>query len=353
MYMTNYFKNISLSSLSTTLSSLESAITSIKGENTDTADLFNSTEWEGDSKNTLINAFDNLGNKLDTLKAKVKNFEDLVKDAKAIVDYQEEMSKSTDVSSLNANANKVINKLDSMKDTISSMSILESLAMTSSISTRSLNSDGFASGLFSVNPNKFSIARDSFDDLSKMLTTNYDSFLSLKSTVSSDSYLYYAWGVVCSVFDDIMKKRDSLENWIENFIASIDDIEKGLPETVKNVTKNSTNTYAKSHDYPSKPDYKTYENNGRVSEIKEETSSSSSGGSSYSGGGSSGSGGSSGGYSSGGSTKKTTSNTSKKTSNSSYRASNSSGSYKPPKTSNSGGKSVNKSKSTYKTSNRR
>lgn len=331
MYMTNYFKNINLSSLSSSLSSLESAISSIKGENTDTADLFNRTEWEGDSRHTLFNAFDNLGSKLDILKTKVKEFESLVKDAQAIDNYQKEMSDSTDVNSLNANASNITTKLDSMRNTISNMSTLGMSVMTSSISTRSLNSDGFGSGLFSINPNKFSIARDSFDDLSRMLKTNYDSFLSLKSTVSSDSYLYYGWGVVCAVFDDIMKKRDSLENWIENFIASIDDIEKGLPETVKNVTKNSTNAYAKSHEYPSKPDFKAYEKNGRVSEIQRHTSSSSSSGGSGSYGGGGSYYGGSGGYYGGGSGGSTSGggSTSPKTTNSSGP--------RPPKTTNSSG----------------
>ena len=251
--------------------------------------MFNSTEWEGNSKSKLREGFSNITNKLDSLKSNVEKYKNALSQAQEISTIQDTMENSIDVDALLSDASSIESKISSFKDTILGMNVLNSESYSGSLLSTSNSGDDFGTGLFSINPQKFAVARDSFNDFSSMLKTNYDSFLSLQSLISNDSYLYYGWGVICSEFDELMKKRDSMENWIENFISSMNQIENSLPEIVRSSTNNSTNTYAKTHKYPDKPSFDTYVKNGRTSEIEQESSnSSSSGDSSSSSSGSSG-----------------------------------------------------------------
>jgi len=220
-----------LSSIKTTLSSLETAVSSLKSENSSVADTFSSSiEWEGNSKTTLIEGFDRVGNDLVSLKNKISSLISAISNAIKIDEYQDKMNSSTDVSKLNSYATSVQSKLLDFKTSIDSMSLETTESYSSLLNSSVIGSDGFGSGIFQINPEKFGVARDSFKEWSDMLLADYDSFLSLKTMVSGDDYLYYAWGVVCATFDNLVKKRDNLENWIASFYENIKEIENGLPE---------------------------------------------------------------------------------------------------------------------------
>ena len=302
MFTTEYFKNISLPTISTNLASLKSGIESAKKQNTSVISLFDACEWVGESKSNLDNALKDLGTKLNELGVRVDNFIKVVSIAKEITDIQTRMKSNTDYTSLTADANTIQEKLKTIQNSYTATydNVFDNVIQKGIIMTP----NGALSYPFSVNTGKFIVAKDSFYDFSRLLKTNYDSFLSLKATVSSDSLLYNVWGTVCSIFDRIMKKCDNINSWSESFAIGIDDIEVALPEKVVAPKFFTVPAFAQTHENPGTFDINTYIKNGQVSEIKNNPPSNDTGGSSggsTTGGGYYGGGGG-GGYSGGGGT---------------------------------------------------
>ena len=178
------------------------------------------------------------------------------------------MESLTDVAALNNFATMIQEYLVQFKTNIISMaSITDDSDSNPSLSPSLMGSDGFASGVFRINPEKFRVAKDSFTEWSEMLKANYDSYLSLQGYLSSDSYLNYAWGLACQTFDNLVKKRDNIDNWVEGFITNIVEIEASLPENVKGVSDVETTSFLQNHDYPTEPSFEDYKKSGQSGNI--------------------------------------------------------------------------------------
>ena len=290
MYYTKYFSGINISTLKTSLNNLSSKVDSLKTKNESTFNKVGSANWECDAKNQFEQGFDVNAAIIDSIKTQITNFVNALGYAEVVVEKQDYMNTDgLDYSKLTSTATEVDNNITSFKNEIAK---IDSTAgyMTSSLSGST------SSKIFEVNLDGINSVKDEYSSLSSDLVSAYDLFLSMESMVSSDSYLKYAWSNIAKNFDDLMKKRDNMYSWINNYVDNLKTIENNLPDVVKGVTMSTYATYAKTRNYESEPSFDDYKSSYKGEEIVEpvhETSTDSSGsysGSSYSGGGYSGGG---------------------------------------------------------------
>ena len=275
MYKTNYFKNIQLGTIKAVISSVQSGSRTLKNENSEISGTFlNSIEWEGQAKKTLATGFNGIESRLDIINAQLTDYLEAIEYADRVVTIQKEMESSTDINVLLTDAKTIEDYMNKIKSCVTSM---ENAVEGVNELVNSVASNEFGTGIFQNNQEKFRVTKDEFNSWSNLLKDNYDSYLSMENAVSLDAYLYYAWGLVCAVFDKLATKRDSMDSWLENFIVNLKTTEDGLPENVAALTKVSVTTIAKTHKYPSKPSFDSYLKSGQKGEIKGNSTSSNKG----------------------------------------------------------------------------
>ena len=280
MYYTKYFSGINISTLKTSLNNLSSKVDSLKTKNESTFNKVGSANWECSAKNQFEQGFDVNAAIIDSIKTQITNFVNALGYAEVVVEKQDYMNTDgLDYSKLTSTATEVDNNLTSFKNEIAKIDSTYGY-MTSSLS-------GSSSKMFIVNLDGINSVKDEYSSLSSDLVSAYDLFLSMESMVSSDSYLKYAWSNIAKNFDDLMKKRDNMYSWINNYVDNLKTIENNLPDVVKGVTMSTYATYAKTRNYESEPSFDDYKSSYKGEEIVEpvEEDNSSYAGSDYSGGG--------------------------------------------------------------------
>lgn len=281
MYYTKYFSGINISTLKTSLNNLSSKVDSLKTKNESTFNKVGSANWECDAKNQFEQGFDVNAAILDSIKTQITNFVSALALADKVVEIQDYMkTDGLTYSTLKMNVSDLEERLNSFKKEILKVSSNASY-LTSSLS-------GSVSKVFLINLDGINSVKDEYSSLSSDLVSAYDLFLSMESMVSSDSYLKYAWSNIAKNFDDLMKKRDNMYSWINNYVDNLKTIENNLPDVVKGVTMSTYATYAKTRNYESEPSFDDYKASNKGEEIVEPVSedSSSYSGTGYSGGGS-------------------------------------------------------------------
>lgn len=263
MYYTKYFSGINISTLKTSLNNLSSKVDSLKTKNESTFNKVGSANWECDAKNQFEQGFDVNVAIIDSIKTQITNFVNALGYAEVVVEKQDYMNTDgLDYSKLTSTATEVDNNITSFKNEIAK---IDSTAgyMTSSLSGSTL------SKIFEVNLDGINSVKDEYSSLSSDLVSAYDLFLSMESMVSSDSYLKYAWSNIAKNFDDLMKKRDNMYSWINNYVDNLKTIENNLPDVVKGVTMSTYATYAKTRNYESEPSFDDYKSSYKGEEIVE------------------------------------------------------------------------------------
>ena len=263
MYYTKYFSGINISTLKTSLNNLSSKVDSLKTKNESTFNKVGNVNWECSAKNQFEQGFDVNVAIIDSIKTQITNFVNALGYAEVVVEKQDYMNTDgLDYSKLTSTATEVDNNITSFKNEIAK---IDSTAgyMTSSLSGSTL------SKIFEVNLDGINSVKDEYSSLSSDLVSAYDLFLSMESMVSSDSYLKYAWSNIAKNFDDLMKKRDNMYSWINNYVDNLKTIENNLPDVVKGVTMSTYTNYAKTRNYESEPSFDDYKSSAQGEEIVE------------------------------------------------------------------------------------
>ena len=138
------------------------------------------------------------------------------------------------------------------------------------------------SNKFIINYNSIlSIKNNNFQTYSSSLKEGYDKINSLQDKFNYDNYLNYAWKQVVTKFDEIISKRDSIDDWWTNYLENIKVLENQLPDNLNfNIVKVETTKYFIDHssiivNTPLLNDYISSHRTGEIVEQVEDTSSSS------------------------------------------------------------------------------
>ena len=100
---------------------------------------------------------------------------------------------------------------------------------------------------------------------SNKLVSIYKQYCEVESKVKKDSYLYYGWNAIVLVFDKMIGKRDSIENWWTNYMQNIKGIENALPDNEYTITDTETKKEAMSHDAVATPNLDSYKSDHKGS----------------------------------------------------------------------------------------
>lgn len=135
---------------------------------------------------------------------------------------------------------------------------------------------------FVINYNSIlSTKNSSFSEYSNNLKSGYDKINALQDKFNYDNYLNYAWKQVVTKFDEIILKRDSIDDWWTNYLENVKTLENQLPDNLNfNIVKVDATKYYVDHssiivNIPTLNEYISSHRTGEIIEQVEDSSSSS------------------------------------------------------------------------------
>ena len=102
---------------------------------------------------------------------------------------------------------------------------------------------------FSVSYNKLNnLKQGEFNTYTSYLCNAYNSLDSMYTEIKSNIYLWTIWNNIIKDYDNVIKMRDSIDDWLSNYIENIKRIENCLPDTSVDANQAvSTTKYYKDH----------------------------------------------------------------------------------------------------------
>ena len=248
---TTYFNSCNLDDL---LSAINKIITDLKAINYSFAI---SGAWEATSGRKLSHALNKLPTYANILLACLIGYVEVINKARGIVSLQKQVdqvdSSSHDYNSVKSLQDQINSQISWFDGAVAA--IKNQAALPGSINEKYTGTvdQTYRFDYGSVN----SVANQAKSESNK-LASIYKQYCELESKVKKDSYLFYGWNAIVLVFDKMIGKRDSIENWWTNYMRNFKSIENSLPDNEYAITETETNKESKSHEAAATPNLDTY-----------------------------------------------------------------------------------------------
>ena len=237
MNYTTYFKNINLQSVLTVINDCNSQIDIARA--IDIKSVLGDNIWMSNAKNTFVSYLDRNDEEIENLKSSFELVIDILSETQKVKDLEVEMDSSYDPELLMKNANEISRLITDITQKALSIKTPD----TSKVDTSSSNVNMSEYRIDYNSLNSFISGASGSNNIStymNSLNSGYSKFNSLQSQVSTDQYLYYIWYKVVIQYDEIIKRCDSLTNWLLNYLNAVKAYEEAMPESVPSVVNNIT-----------------------------------------------------------------------------------------------------------------
>lgn len=232
MNYTTFFKNVNIQSILTIVNDCSSQVDLVR--QIDMSSALNDNIWLANSKIVFASYLDKNNTALLDLKNTFDIFIEILTEASQVKDLENEMEISTDTSVLNKDASEIKRLIADITQKAVSIKTPDTSQVDYSKVNKTISEIRIDYNTLNnlLNGN---IGTNNISTYVKNLNNGYKILNGLQAQVCLDDYLYYVWHKTIIQYDEIIKRTDSLSNWLANYLNAVKAYEEAMPESVPSV----------------------------------------------------------------------------------------------------------------------